>query len=88
MRIHILRGVSFLRRAAAALLHLMRRFGSALVEMDRQQRRLTTIHRSTDAYLSRPDVAPETYREFLSRTRGPLLHEPSARARLAGRGVQ
>jgi hypothetical protein len=42
---------------------------------------------SPDRYLPHPDTPPDTYSEFLARTRGLLLHEPSARARLAGRVV-
>ena len=87
LRTAIPRAAAFARRAAAALLRQMRRFGAVLAEMDRQQRRMATIYRSTDAYLPRPDAAPDTYTEFLARTRGALLHEPSARARLAGRAV-
>jgi hypothetical protein len=87
MRTRIRRCVTAVRRAAVALFRAVRRLGSAAAEADRQHRRLSTIHMSPDRYLRRPDVPPETYGEFLGRTRGPLLHEPSARARLAGRVV-
>jgi hypothetical protein len=86
MRIKTL--VTAARRTAAALLRAARRFGSAIAEMDRQQRRLFTIHQSTDRYLPNSYAPPETYREFLARTRGALLHEPSARARLAGHAIR
>jgi hypothetical protein len=76
------------RRTAAALLRAARRFGSVIAEMDRQQRRFFTIHQSTDRYLPNPYAPPETYCEFLARTRGVLLHEPSARARLAGHAIR
>jgi hypothetical protein len=87
MRTRIRRFVTAVRRAAVALFRAVRRFGSAAAEADRQRRRLSTIVMSPDRYLPHPNLAPETYREFLARTRGPLLHEPSARARLAGRVV-
>lgn len=87
MRTQILRYAAVLRRAAIELLHAARRFGAAVAEMNRQQRRLSTIYRSPDAYLPHPDTPPETYHEFLARTHGALLHEPSARARLTRRGV-
>ncbi len=75
-------------RAVRAVLRAARRLGSAIAGMHRQQQRLTIIHASADSYLISPDIPPETYAEFLARTRGPLLHEPSARARLAGRAVR
>lgn len=83
-----LRGLAAVRRVARALLRAAGRLGSAIAEADRQQRRLTTIYTSTDHYLMHPDTPPQTYAEFLARTRGPLLHEPSARARLAGHAVR
>jgi hypothetical protein len=50
--------------------------------------RLAAIRRlSVDSYVFRPNLAPETFEEFLSRTAGPLAHEPSARARALGRLV-
>jgi len=87
MRTQILRYATVLRRATAALLRAVRRAGSAVAELDRLNRRLTTAHLSLDAYLPHPDTAPDTYSEFLTRTGGSLRHEPSARARLAGRAV-
>ncbi|MDR3033266.1 MAG: hypothetical protein LBV78_09190 [Kitasatospora sp.] len=86
MRIKTL--MTAVRRVAVALLRVARRFGSLIAEMDRQQRRLHKINQSIDHYLPRPDVPPETYREFLARTRGTLLHEPNARARLAGHAMR
>jgi hypothetical protein len=80
--------VTAVRRTAAALLRTARRFGSVIAEMDRQQRRFTTIRQSPDRYVPNPGAPPETYREFLVRTRGALLHEPSARARLAGHAIR
>jgi hypothetical protein len=59
---------------------------AALAEFNRQQLRLTRVQYSQDAYMNRPG-APDTYSEFLFRTRGPLRHEPSARARLDGHPI-
>ncbi len=84
----ILRILAAAGRTASALLRAARRVGSGIAEMDRQQRRLTTVSSSTDRYLTHPNAPPQTYAEFLARTRGPLLHEPSAQARLAGRAVR
>jgi hypothetical protein len=86
MRIKTL--LTAVRRTAAALLRAARRFGSVIAEMHRQQQRLHKINQSVDHYLPKPDSPPETYREFLARTRGVLLHEPSARARLAGHAIR
>ena len=77
-----------MRQAAAALVRAVRRLGSVIAEMHRQQQRFTTIYQSTDRYLPNSDAPPQTYSEFLARTRGALLHEPSARARLAGHAVR
>jgi hypothetical protein len=56
--------------------------------MHRQQQRLHKINQSIDHYLPNADAPPQTYGEFLARTRGVLLHEPSARARLAGHAIR
>jgi len=41
-----------------------------------------------EAYLTDADGPPGTYDEFLACTTGPLIREPSARARLTGRHVR
>lgn len=76
------------RRTVAALRRAAGRFGSVIAEMHRQQQRLHKINQSIDHYLPNSDAPPETYGEFLARTRGVLLHEPSARARLAGHAIR
>lgn len=80
--------VTAVRRTAAALWRAAGRFGSVIAEMHRQQQRLHKINQSIDHYLPNSDAPPETYSEFLARTRGVLLHEPSARARLAGHAIR
>ena len=60
----------------------------AVHEMNEAQRLLLVLRTATDRYGPNPGAAPETYQEFLARTSGALLHEPSARkrARKARRG--
>ncbi len=50
-------------------------------EMNEAQRLLLVRQTSTDRYARRPGAAPDTYEEFLARTSGVLLHEPTARKR-------
>jgi len=50
-------------------------------EMNDAQRRMAMLRIAPDRYLTNPNEAPATYPEFLARTSGPLLHEPSARHR-------
>jgi hypothetical protein len=49
--------------------------------MDYAQRRMMIRRMNIDSYMGEPDRAPDTYAEFLMRTRGPLRHEPPAAAR-------
>jgi hypothetical protein len=51
-------------------------------EMNEAQRLMLVMRTATDRYVERPDAAPDTYDEFLARTSGALLHEPSARRRI------
>jgi hypothetical protein len=51
-------------------------------EMNEAQRLMLVMRTATDRYVERPDAAPDTYDEFLARTSGALLHEPSARKRI------
>jgi hypothetical protein len=68
-------------RAAAAAARLGRALAAVIGECNAAQRRMTAIRTAPDRYTARPDAAPDTYAEFLFRTSGLLLHEPSARAR-------
>jgi hypothetical protein len=43
------------------------------------QQRLLAARLAPDGYMNDPDIAPETYAEFLFRTSMPLRHEPGAR---------
>jgi hypothetical protein len=75
------------RRSARALRHMARRFVEFLRELSYWQRRKAVLSLAPDRYLANPDKAPDTYREFMARTYGPLIREPSFKARLAGRRV-
>jgi hypothetical protein len=54
---------------------------AVITEMNEAQRRISVLRTAQDRYLTEPDEPPDTYAEFLARTSGVLLHEPSARAR-------
>ena len=56
----------------------------AVREMNEAQRLMLVLHNAPDRYVADPGAAPDTYDEFLARTSGPLLHEPSARRRNRG----
>lgn len=64
-----------------------RRLVRLMSELNYWQRRAAVMSMAPDRYLPHPHDAPDTYSEFLARTSGPLLREPSSRARLAGRQV-
>ncbi|MDQ2875027.1 MAG: hypothetical protein M3Y33_09660 [Actinomycetota bacterium] len=66
---------------------LARRVVAVLRECNDAQRRMTAISTAPDRYSPRPDAAPDTDAEFLFRTSGLLLHEPSARSRARGHGA-
>ena len=72
---------STVRRAAGKLADTVR-------AMNEAQRRMQVLQHAPDRYVRDPAAAPDTYQEFLARTAGLLVHEPSARrrGRLARRG--
>jgi hypothetical protein len=76
-----------IRRAARAIRRAASGLASFLRELDYWQRRTAILSLAPDRYVAHPNRAPDTYGEFLARTTGPLLREPSSRARLAGRQV-
>ena len=63
------------RRAAGKLADTVR-------EMNEAQQLMLVLRNAADRYVENPDAAPDTYDEFLARTSGMLLHEPSARKRI------
>ena len=58
------------------------KLADAVHEMNDAQRRMLVLRTATDRYGANPGAAPDTYQEFLARTSGALLHEPSARKRI------
>jgi hypothetical protein len=87
LRLYLGRRLARLRRAGSALARAFRRAHAAMRRFNDQQRRFAARQMSVDRLMAQPDRAPENYSEFLFRTSGPLLYEPSATARLSGRGV-
>jgi hypothetical protein len=63
------------------LRRLISRVTAAVAEANEAQRRITVLYTAQDRYLDKPDEPPDSYAEFLVRTSGVLLHEPSARNR-------
>jgi hypothetical protein len=57
------------------------RVADAVREMNEAQRLMLVLNTAADRYAENPGTAPDTYDEFLTRTSGVLLHEPSARKR-------
>jgi hypothetical protein len=57
-------------------------------ECNDAQRRMAQIRSAPDRFALRPDVAPDTYAEFLFRTSAPLQREPSASARARGAALR
>jgi hypothetical protein len=67
---------------------LARRVASVISECNYAQRRLFALRASPDRHLAHPDLAPDTYPEFLFRTSGPLMHEASAARRSVERAIR
>lgn len=67
---------------------LIQRAGAAVREMNEAQKRLLALRMAADRYLVNPDSPPDTYAEFLFRTSGALLHEPTASERTDPRGAR
>jgi CheY-like chemotaxis protein len=63
------------------LRRLVGNIAAAITEMNEAQRRVSALRTAQDRYLLKPDEPPDTYAEFLARTSGVLLREPSARGR-------
>jgi hypothetical protein len=76
------------RWLALAVRRLARRIADVLAECRYSQRRVEVLRASPDRYLLDPGRAPQTYREFLFRTSGPLVREPAAASRSRGHAVR
>lgn len=66
---------------ADTLRRLAGKIAAIVAEMNYAQRRMLALRATQDRYLLHPDEPPASYGEFLARTAGPLLHEPSAARR-------
>ncbi len=64
-----------------ALRTLAHRVGALAAEFHESQRRVVELQTSPDRYVLRSNGTPDSYDEFLFRTSGPLMHEPSAATR-------
>jgi hypothetical protein len=60
---------------------LARKVAARIRECNDAQRHMAMINSAPDRFMTRSSAAPDTYAEFLFRTSGRLLAEPSARAR-------
>jgi hypothetical protein len=76
-----------MRDFAGRLRRLAGRIGAVVAECNDAQRRMSVLSMSTDRYVPTANKAPDSYAEFLARTSGPLLREPTAARRLSGRVV-
>jgi hypothetical protein len=63
---------------------LTRKLAAVVDDCRYAQRRMAILRTAPDLHAARPNVAPQTYDEFLFRASGVLMHEPSARARQRG----
>jgi hypothetical protein len=57
------------------------KLADAVREMNEAQRLMLVLQNAPDRYVADNGAAPDTYDEFVARTSGPLLHEPSATRR-------
>ncbi|HEV2242601.1 MAG TPA: hypothetical protein VGR98_16275 [Streptosporangiaceae bacterium] len=67
---------------------IARRVAAVIDDCRYAQRRLAQLQANPNAHMLHPGQAPDTYREFLYRTSGPLAHEPSATQRALGRAIR
>jgi hypothetical protein len=66
---------------AGPIWRLARKVSTFFSDWAYAQRRLFELTTAPDRYMLNPDVAPDTYAEFLQRTSGVLHREPPARCR-------
>jgi hypothetical protein len=75
------------QRARVTIARFGRRVAAVLAECNYAQRRMTVLKTNPDAYLPGGGQAPDNYAEFLFRTSGALLREPTAGHRADGQLV-
>ena len=73
--------------ARVTLARFGRRVAAVLAECNYAQRRATAWRTNPDGYRAGRDKAPDDYAEFLFRTSGALLREPTAGHRADGQLV-
>jgi len=73
--------------AARALRRLAHEVAECARELNYWQRRATVLSMAPDRFSMKSNQPPDTYEEFLARTTGPLIREPSLRDRQGGRQV-
>jgi hypothetical protein len=71
-----------------AVRRIMHRVSRTVADANAAQRRVAILAGAPDRWVPDPHKTPDTYSEFLARTAGPLLHEPSARRRARGKKVR
>jgi len=71
--------------ARTALGRLGQRVAAIIAECNYAQQRAAILRMTPEAHLDDRDKAPADYAEFLFRTSGGLLHEPTAARRANGR---
>jgi hypothetical protein len=67
---------------------LIFKIAAIIRECNDAQRRMAQLRSAPDRFARHPDVAPDTYAEFLFRTSAPLQREPSAAARARGAALR
>jgi hypothetical protein len=70
------------------LRRIARRFRETVAEANYAQHKVMVLAGAPDRWVQNPNEAPDTYQEFMFRTSGPLLHEPTARRRARGYPVR
>ena len=63
---------------------MLRKLAAVIADIRYAQRRAAVLAAAPDRHVPAPGKAPRTYAEFLYRTSGPLLREPSADHRARG----
>jgi len=67
---------------------MSRRVAAVVADCRYAQRRIAQLQMNPEEHWSHAEQAPDTYREFLYRTSGLLVHEPSAARRSPKRAIR
>jgi hypothetical protein len=71
-----------------AIRRIAHRVSRTVADVSYAQRRVMVLTGAADRWVPDRGKMPETYAEFMFRTSGPLLREPTARHRARGRMVR